>query len=74
MLVVNATRQRETDSFERARIRNFEMAGLIAIAHHDPKKMPDYKPHGEKPKPVSDEANQARARGAFIALALASGA
>ena len=46
---------------------------MIAFAHHEPSKIPKYKPLSEPVKAKSDEANQAKARGAFIALALMSG-
>jgi len=36
-------KQREAD-FERQRWLNHELAGLIALAHHEPRKLPEYKP------------------------------
>ena len=68
-----AVRKRDERGREEARARNFELANLISFAHHDPKKMPEYKPLSAKSEETtSDEAQQARARGAFIALALRS--
>ena len=50
---------------------NYELAGLISFAQHDPKKMPKYKAASSaKVAPEDDEVNAARFRGAFIALAL----
>ena len=57
---------------EAARVRNYELAGLISFAHHDPKKMPKYTAIGAQEKKASDEADQARARGLLIAMALRS--
>jgi len=71
--IVTAERKRRDNDFEAVRIANFELANLITFAQHDPKQMPEYKPMSAKVEPVSDEAQQARARGAFIALALRSG-
>lgn len=58
-------------------MRNHELAQLIAFAFHQPDKMPDFEPSapaepGAEPREISDEADQARARGALIAMALAS--
>jgi len=70
--ILEAAIRRDERDHEEARIRNYELANLIAFAHHDPKKMPEYKPIASKPEAMSDEVQQARARGAFIALALRS--
>lgn len=72
MRIVKGVQERDAQDHETARIRNYELANLIAFAQHDPKKMPKYKSANSKPEPVSDEAEQARARGAFIALAFRS--
>lgn len=71
--ILDANRAREEREFEQSRMLNFELANLIAHAHHQPDKMPKYAPHAAEKKKVSDEADQARARGAFISLALRSG-
>lgn len=57
-------------------MRHYELAQLIACAVNDPSKMPDFELTGGAPAAsaaeISDEAEQARARGALIAMALAS--
>jgi hypothetical protein len=70
--IVEASRKQDDIEHEAARIRNYELARLISFAQHDPKNMPSYKLEADEAKPESDEANQERARGAFIALALRS--
>ena len=54
------------------RIRNFELASLITYAHHNPKKMPKYKPTEDKTQVKSDALAQAQVRGFFIAAALSA--
>ena len=70
--ILDVNRAREEREFEQSRILNFELANLIAHAHHQPDKMPKYVPHGAEKQKTTDEGEQARARGAFIALALLS--
>ncbi|SFR40481.1 hypothetical protein SAMN04488005_1506 [Yoonia tamlensis] len=72
MRIVTAVRARDKQDHEAARIRNYELSNLFIFAQHDPKKMPKYQAVSAKSELVSDEAQQARARGAFIALALRS--
>lgn len=72
MRIVTGVRARDAQDHEAARIRNYELANLTIFAQHNPKKMPKYEAVSAKREPVSDEAQQARARGAFIALALRS--
>ena len=73
MRVITGVRARDVKDHEAARIRNYELANLLTFAQHDPKKMPGYKPVGAKPQPISDEVQQARARGALISWALQKG-
>ncbi len=72
--MISGVRARDARDHETARIRNYELANLIAIAQHDPKKMPGYKPVSGKPQPLSGKLQQAKARGAMIAWALQNGA
>ena len=70
--IITVLRAREERDFEQSRVLNFELAGLISYAHHQPDKIPKYVPHGAEKQKTTDEGEQARARGAFIALALLS--
>jgi hypothetical protein len=74
MRVITGVRARDARDHEAARIRNYELANLIAFAQHDPKKLPGYKPVSGKPQPASDPVQQVRAHGAMIAWALQNGA
>jgi hypothetical protein len=65
----NKRRTREHDD---ARARNYELAGLISYAHHDPKKMPKFQATGAAAREQSDAVNQERVRGYLISLALSS--
>jgi hypothetical protein len=72
--VISGVRARDARDHEAARIRNYELANLIAFAQHDPKKMPGYKPVSGAPQPASGAVQQAKARGAMISWALQNGA
>ena len=48
------------------RIRNFELANLITYAHHNPKKMPRYKPTEDKAEVKSDALAQAQVTWKFL--------
>lgn len=64
-----ASRDRE---IEEARQLNHEMAGLMALAFHQPKKLPKYKPIKSKSEPKDDAVQAEMVRGYFIGLALRS--
>ncbi|KQI66969.1 hypothetical protein AN189_18105 [Loktanella sp. 3ANDIMAR09] len=51
---------------EVARIRNYELAGLIVAAYHKPQKMPRYKPI--KVAPVDDAAADAQLEAWLISI------
>lgn len=74
ILIVDGLRKRDQREHEEARIRNYELANLLTFAQHDPKKMPEYRPMKTTSAAKSDEAQQAQARGHFIAWALQHGA
>lgn len=57
---------------ELARQRNYELAQLIAYAHHDPSKMPEYNDGSKKPE-VPDDVAQMKVRAYFMAMAQRSG-
>lgn len=70
-MILTARIARRRDEIEAQRALNHEMAGLIAYAMHDPKKLPKYKAmpaQGETPGLVSDP-DDARVRAYFMALA-----
>jgi hypothetical protein len=71
--ILDANREREEREFEKSRILNFELANLIAHAHHQPDKIPKYSSNADAKPKKSDEADQARARGALIAMSMRSG-
>lgn len=58
---------------DEARIRNYELAGLISYAQHDPKKMPKFQPTADAEGEKSDAVAQEQVRGFFIGMALNSG-
>ena len=62
-----AKRMRDHDD---ARARNYELAGLIGYAYHDPKKMPKFEASGAAQK--SDELAHEQVRGFFISLAMSA--
>lgn len=71
--VLDGEHKRRTREHDDARARNYELAGLISFAHHDPKKMPKFQATGAAEKEQSDAVNQAKVRGYLISLALHSG-
>lgn len=73
MVVLDGEHKRRTREHDDARARNYELAGLISFAHHDPKKMPKFQATGEAAKAKSDAVDQAKVRGYLIGLALNSG-
>jgi hypothetical protein len=56
------------NDFERQRILNYELAGLISFAFHQPGKMPKYKENKAAEK-KGTEVDDIRVRAFFIGLA-----
>jgi hypothetical protein len=74
-LVIQASAARTIQAFERQRIVAHELAQMIGLAFHDPRKLPKYEPAGQnetKAANVSTEADDELARGYLIHLALRS--
>lgn len=73
-LIVKATMARRDAGHERQRILSHELAGLIAVAYHDPQNFPKYEPlqkmQGRDEKPT--ESDNAKIRGFFIYHAMRS--
>jgi hypothetical protein len=69
--VLDGEQKRRLRHHDDARARNYEFAGLISYAHHNPQKMPKFEPTGA-PK-VSDELAHEQVRGFFIGMALRTG-
>ncbi|WP_028956658.1 hypothetical protein [Sulfitobacter sp. 20_GPM-1509m] len=67
-MILRATVARIESEHELARVRNFELAGLVAFAFHEPKKLPKYSKTNSK-SAVPDEVAQAQVRAFFIAMA-----
>lgn len=55
---------------DEARIRNYELAGLISYAQHDPSKMPKFQTTEDGNKEQSDALAQEQVRGFFIGMAM----
>lgn len=72
VIILDGDRKRRLRDHDDARARNYELAGLISFAQHDPKKMPKYQATEDAGKAVSDELAQAQVRGYFIAAAMGS--
>jgi hypothetical protein len=72
VMILKATTAKRKADFEERRALNYEMASLVAFAHHDPKAMPKYKPTG-KATPENDELAQAQVRGFLMSLAMKKG-
>jgi hypothetical protein len=70
--MLSADRDRREADIETQRAINHELAALTAYAYHNPKKMPKYKPRGEKRTPASDELANAKVFGFFVGLAQSS--
>lgn len=66
-LVLNCYADRRIKEHDEARLRNFEMAQLIAYAFHSPKTMPKFKPTSAPSGPKEDEEG---VRAFFIGLAM----
>ena len=74
-LVIRASAARTRQAFERQRIVAHELAQMIGLAFHDPKKLPKYEPVGQnqtRAATPSTEADDELARGYLIHLALRS--
>lgn len=71
---MRAVAARRQDDFERQRALAHELAGLIAVGFHDPKKMPEYKPLAKQraKTEVNTAADDENARGFLMHLALRS--
>lgn len=75
-IILDAAVERARDRHEMRRAVSYELARLMAFAVHEPKNMPDLSPlawrRGERrdETPKSNEADQARVRAWFIAMAL----
>jgi hypothetical protein len=69
--IVRATVRRVEQDYERQRAVAYEAAKLTALAFHNPKKLPDYKPlEREKPKLAAPtEYDNARVKAFFVELA-----
>lgn len=72
VMILNGDAKRRLRDHDDARARNHEAATLMAFAFHSPGKMPKFQPSRAEAEAVSDDVNQAKVRGYFIALALAS--
>lgn len=59
----------EKHRVEQARAMNYELAGLIACAYHDPENMPKFKPDAGPDVVPDDAAAQANLRGFLMGLA-----
>lgn len=70
IIILDGDVKRRTRDHDDARARNYELAHLIAFAHHDPKNMPKFEASGAEVKEESDALAQAQVRGFFIAAAL----
>lgn len=72
--ILRAIAARRNDDLERQRVVAYELAGLIAVGFHDPKKMPEYKPLAKKraKTEVATAADDENARGFLMLLALRS--
>lgn len=70
-MILEGDRKRRVRDHDDERVRNYELAGLIAYAQHDPKNMPTFKATGDD-RAQSNEADAERVRGYFIGLALTS--
>jgi hypothetical protein len=72
--ILRAIEARRNDDLERQRVVAYELAGLIAVGFHDPKKMPEYKPLAQKraKAEVNTPADDEHARGFLMLLALRS--
>jgi hypothetical protein len=69
VMILGADRERREADVEMQRALNHEAAALTAYAYHSPKKMPKYKPRGDKRSPASDDLANAKAFGFFVGLA-----
>lgn len=70
--MLDGDRKRRMRDHDDERARNYELAGLISYAHHEPKKMPKFKPTEDPNAEKSDELAQAQVRGYFMALAISA--
>ena len=72
--ILRAVAARRKDDFERNRFLIHELAGLVAVGFHDPKKMPEYKPLAKQraKAEVNTVADDENARGYLMLLALRS--
>lgn len=74
-MIVRASVARRDSEFERQRVLSHELAGLIAVGFHDPKKMPEYKPLAKKraKATVATAADDEVARGYLMLLNMRGG-
>lgn len=70
---IEARRRQEYERFERARLANYELANLIAVATHRPRKLPRYRRLDETgssvPPRAATEADHNVIRAYFMSLA-----
>lgn len=71
MAALEADAKRRTREWDERRALNHHLAHLIAFAHHDPKKMPEFKPtEPDKPKARDPATDLAQVRGYLKGLSL----
>jgi len=65
---------RRDDEFERQRALSHEVAGLICVGFHDPKKLPKYEPLKKVGQPIGEptQVDDAKIRGYFMFQAMRS--
>lgn len=73
VLVLKGHDERLAGEIENARRLNYELAGWITFAFHNPKKMPALNPKDPKKKQQSSAVDDARVRGFLIGLAQKNG-
>lgn len=68
--ILRGRAEREAQAFERSRILNHELAGLVAMAMHNPSKLPPYRPVNASREVARQptEHDTERIRAFFIAL------
>ena len=72
MTILDGEQKRRLRDHDDARARLHELAMLVSYAHHQPDKMPKFKPTRDSNKAQSDTVAQEQVRGYFIGLALNS--
>lgn len=71
--VLEGARERISGEHRLHRMRNHELAQLITIGFHKPKKLPKFDEGTGRKGPVSQEVAQAKVRAALIAMSMRSG-